>query len=653
MNEHVLNKLQFDVVRTLLATRCKGSAGRKLAERIRPSRSPKQVQLWMDQVRELLDESQNIGLPPLGSVRDIREFVVASARPAGLEADELGEIADALSATSGVRQWAGELSDRAVLLRALTERVGDLDPIAAKIRDAIDSRHCVVDQASAKLSSVRATIRKAKDQIAIVFKRLLRQTSLTRYLQYANTTIHNDRSVVPLKAEHRGRIAGIVHRSSDSGATLFVEPTEAVELNNSIVRLRQEEHKEICRILGELSRLVHVNADEIIKTINTIAVLDLLTAKVCFARDFNALIPALSEDRSLALYDARHPVLESMVSVDRREAPSKASGDGHDSSESAERVEAIVPITVRLGDDFDLLVITGPNTGGKTVALKTVGLIALMHQAGIPIPVSPGSTMPVYKDIFIDIGDEQSIEQSLSTFSAHLATVLNILDHAGPKSLVLIDELGSGTDPDEGAAIGRAVMEELLSRKASIMVTTHLSALKAVAFTQDRVDNASVDFDIQTLKPLYRLLIGEPGNSHALVIAKRLGMSQLMVDRARSHLSGQQQALKKAIAGTLASRRDAERARDRALQATLKAEQHQQELLRQTNALSAAREHHERWVRWVSELSPGDSVFVKSFDRPGHVVRMQLHQQTAIISAGAIDIEVSLTQLQPPEDTAA
>ncbi len=644
MDEHVLDKLQFDAVRALLAARCKGSAGRKLAKRIRPSSSPKQVRLWLDQLRELLEASQSIGLPPLGSVRDIRDYVLASAQPAGLDAEALGEIADALSATAGVRQWASELSDQAVLLRTLTDRVGDLSPIAARIREAIDSRHCVVDHASAKLSSVRATIQKAKDQITIVFKRLLRQASVTRYLQYANTTIHNDRSVVPLKAEHRGRIAGIVHRSSDSGATLFVEPTEAVELNNAIVRLRQEEHKEVCRILGELSRLVHINAEEIIKTINTIAVLDLLTAKVCFARDFNALIPEFSETRSMELHDARHPVLESMLSADEGETQPEAPDKCGDS---------IVPITVRLGDDFDLLIITGPNTGGKTVALKTVGLMALMHQAGIPLPVSAGSKMPVYKDIFVDIGDEQSIEQSLSTFSAHLATVLNILDHAGPKSLVLIDELGSGTDPDEGAAIGRAVMEELLRRKASIMVTTHLSALKAVAFTQDRVDNASVDFDIQTLKPLYRILIGEPGNSHALVIAQRLGMPKSLIDRARSHLSGQQQALKKAIAGTLASRREAEQARVQALQARLKAEEHQQELQRQTNALSAAREHHERWVRWVSDLSPGDNVFVKSFDRPGRVVRMQLHRQTAVVSAGAMDIEVSLSQLQPLEDTAA
>ncbi|MEE9295737.1 MAG: DNA strand exchange inhibitor protein, partial [Phycisphaerae bacterium] len=309
----------------------------------------------------------------------------------------------------------------------------------------------------------------------------------------------------------------------------------------------------------------------------------------------------------------------------------------------------VVPIDIRLGDDFDLLVITGPNTGGKTVALKTLGLLTLMTQAGIPIPVGPGPRTPIFNNVFVDIGDEQSIEQSLSTFSSHLSNLLDILKRADRDSLVLIDELGAGTDPDEGAAIGRAIMQELLKIGASGCITTHLSALKAVAYTEPRVDNACVEFDPQTLKPLYRLRIGEPGNSNALVIAQRLGMGHKMIERARSHLDARHQALTRAIAGTLESRRQAENARRDAVDARLEAEKQSLEHQKQARALNEARQAHQRWVDWINHLSEGDEVFVRSFERLGTIVRMQFHKQTAIVAAGPVDLEVRLQELIPPD----
>ncbi len=637
MDSIVLEKLQFDAVRELLAARCRCHVGRELALRISPSGSPTMVNRWLSQVREMKTSQEAVGLPPLGGVRDVREAVAQSGRPAGLEPEALADVASTLEASGLVTQWGSQLPEEVELVRRLVDRVGDFTPIARRIQDAIDGRGNVRDLGSPRLASIRGTIAKARDQIDIVLKRLLRQPSVTRCLQYAGATFHNDRRVLPLKSEHRGRVDGIVHRSSDSGATLFVEPSEAVELNNSIVQLGLEEHKEITRILGELSRLVHMNAEAILKSIEAVAVLDVLSAKVRYAADYRACIPEISDDRTLELVDARHPVLEKLF---------------EDEAAAGKPTREVVPISVRLGDDFDLLVITGPNTGGKTVALKTVGLLALMAQAGIPIPAAPGSKAPVYKNVFVDIGDEQSIEQSLSTFSSHMSTVLDILKQAGRRSLVLIDELGAGTDPDEGAAIGRAVMEELLRLGVSGVVTTHLSVLKAVAFTETRVDNASVEFDVETLEPLYHVRIGEPGNSNALIIAERLGMSVSLVRRAESHLSDRQQELSKAIEGTLASRRRAERARADARQAELEAERRREELERQTQALDEARQEHDRWVAWINTLSSGDEVYVRSFDRVGKVVRMQLHQQTAVVSAGALDFEVALRELAPPETAA-
>lgn len=294
------------------------------------------------------------------------------------------------------------------------------------------------------------------------------------------------------------------------------------------------------------------------------------------------------------------------------------------------------------------MVITGPNTGGKSVALKTAGLIAVMAQAGIPITAAAGSCVPIYRGVFIDVGDEQSLEQSLSTFSSHLTNILAVLKKTREDSLVLIDELGAGTDPDEGAAIGRAVIDELLARRCSAMVTTHLSALKGVAYTNPRVDNAAVEFDVATLRPTYRLLLGEPGNSNAIVIAERLGMSPKLVAAAKSHLAQAHRALHDAIAGTIESRRAAEQARRQAEDARLEAERSRAAFEEEQRRLAETRAAHERWIAWVNELAPGDAVFVKTFNRPGKVVRVQLHNQKAVVATGFVEVEVPFADLDLP-----
>jgi DNA mismatch repair protein MutS2 len=437
--------------------------------------------------------------------------------------------------------------------------------------------------------------------------------------------------VLPLKTDYRGHVKGIVHTSSDSGETLFVEPAEVVQANNAIVQMREDERKEVTRILGELSLIVHHNEAPILATLDALGGLDLITAKVRYLRSREAVCPEISEDQKMFLTNARHPLLLELA---------RQAGGGR----------GVVPIDVRLGDDFDLLVITGPNTGGKTVTLKTIGMIALMTQCGIPIPAGAGSRMPVYRQIFIDVGDEQSIEQSLSTFSAHMANILHVLKHAGKQSLVLLDEVGSGTDPDEGAAIGRSIIDELLRIGCSAVVTTHLSTLKSVAFAEERVDNGSVEFDVETLRPTYRLRLGEPGNSNALIIAQRLGMPKRMAHRARGYLSRRSQAVKKAIEATLDSRRQAERARLEAHQALLDAERQRVQYEQQARRLESEREAHHAWYQWVNALKPGAEVFVRKFERSAKLVRLQLQKQTALINAGAVDMEVHLSELSRPVD---
>jgi len=637
MNDATLQKLEFEEIRRVLAGHCACSLGKRLAGSLKPSTKPALVRHWLSQVQELSASAELYSFPPMGGVHDIREHVRASAFPAPLEADILALIAETLAATTALRSWFDRVASIAPTLRTLDESVNDLSPITEHIRQAIDDRGAVRDYASPKLAAIRRTVEEARGRIRTVFDRILRQSSVTRMLQYSAATFHNDRLVLPLKAEQRGRIPGIIHRTSDSGATLFVEPAESVELNNTLVRLRDEENKEITRILGELTQHVRREAVPILNTLRAIGVLDLIAAKVRYAKKRTCLCPAIDEGGVLALHDARHPLLIELF--DRQE------------QEGGPRRE-VVPIDVRLGDDFDILVMTGPNTGGKTVTLKTVGLLALMTQCGIPIPAGEGCKMPVYEDIFIDIGDEQSLQQSLSTFSSHLATLLDILRRSTSRTLVLIDELGAGTDPDEGAAIGRAVLAELLQLGAKAIVSTHLSALKAVAFSTPRVDNAAVEFDPQTLGPTYHVRLGEPGNSNALIIAKRLGMPARLVQMAKGFLDDRAGALNKAIAGTLTSRREAEEARRAAREATLLAERQREQFERDGAELKRSHEAFGRWTKWVNDLRPGDEVFIRSLRRAAKVVRMQLHKQTALVSAGAMDIEVPLRDIERPETRA-
>ncbi len=634
MNESTLQKLEFEAIKETIADYCASGLGRRLADSITPTSKPHVVGEWLEQVRELLSLLDEHGFPPMAGIHDLNEEVRACRFPTPLEPEALARMAETLQATATLKGWLARVTQQKVPnLLTLDKRIHNFGELAAKINDAIDPRGEVRDYASDRLSAIRSTIRAARDRVRDVFDRLTRQSSVTKMLQYSGATFHSDRMVLPLKAEYRGRIEGIIHRSSDTGATLFVEPAESVELNNRIIRLRDEESKEVTRILKELCTLVSEESSDIITTMRAIGILDLVAAKCRYAKKRACQIPIIDE-RVLDLHEARHPLL-----IELFDEETKQSGSARE----------VVPIDVRLGDDFDVLAITGPNTGGKTVALKTVGLLALMTQSGIPIPVGEGSRICVFKDIFVDIGDEQSIQQSLSTFSSHLSNIIKILNKSDGGTLVLIDELGAGTDPDEGAAIGQAIILELVQLGARGIVTTHLSALKALAYNTARVDNGCVEFDPQSLRPTYKLRLGEPGNSNALIIAKRLGMPPRLVQTAKKHLDDRNRMLHEAIKGTLDSRREAERARKDARQAALKAQRIKEEFDEQREQLQNARKEFEEWTEWVNDLKKGDEVYVQSLRSNAKVVRVQLHKQKVTITSRTMDIEVPLSDIKEPQ----
>jgi len=634
MDAHSLERLDFQQIRELVASYALTGLGRSLAGTIRPIARVALVQRWLHQVQELQRLIEQRGMPPFGGITDIREILLRCGPPLRVTADEMALVGATLDGTHAVAEYLRDLPPDCPELLHLAGRVGDFRTIAERIRAVIDERGHVRDDASPKLAGIRREIEEASRQIHATIEHLLRDPEVRRLLQYPNHTFHGDRLVLPVRAEYRGRLAGIVHRASDSGATLYVEPAAVVELNNLISNLRSAEQEEIGRLLWDLSHEIHLNGREVHKTLDTLAVLDLIAAKVRFARDFELHCPEIGPDGTLNMLAARHPLL---LDLARRK---RAAG---------EVPAEVVPIDFRVGQDFNLLIITGPNTGGKTVTLKTIGLLCLMLQAGVPVPVAPGSQFGLFGNVLIDVGDEQSMQQSLSTFSAHLTRIIDMLRHAGPRTLLLLDELGAGTDPDEGAALGRAILEELLRLQCRGVATTHLGALKGFALMHQGAENACVEFNGETLRPTFHLAIGEPGQSNAIEVAQRLGMSKRMVAAARRNLSRKARALHAALEGTRLVKRQAEDARRMAETAHVEATRVQSEAQAARVHLERQQADFQRWVQRVVHLQPGDPVRVRDFDRDGKIVRLRLDQQRAEVDVGVYWVEVPLGDVLPPE----
>ncbi|NPV71573.1 MAG: endonuclease MutS2 [Firmicutes bacterium] len=443
--------------------------------------------------------------PPLRGIRDIAAVVKRCELGGTAGPGELVDVAATASVTSDLKRFLSQVTQPGSPLHSRAARLCNLRDLSLSIMECLTDEAEVRDDASPELKRIRSQMRNLAAKVRERLDSMTRSPDMVRLLQEPIVTLRAGRYVIPVRQEHKALVPGVVHDQSASGATLFVEPMAVVEMNNDIRRLEMAERDEIERILRDLSARVSERADELLETIEAAAWIDFAFAKGRLSIDMEASEPVLGSGWVIDLKRARHPLLH---------------GD-------------VVPVDVHLGRSFDTLVITGPNTGGKTVTLKTVGLLTLMAHAGLHLPAGYGSVISLFNGVFCDVGDEQSIEQSLSTFSSHMSHIVEIIRKAGEGSLVLLDELGAGTDPAEGSALAMAILEHLHSAGARTIATTHYSELKSFAFTRDRVENASVEFDVETLRPTYRLTIGLPGRSNAFEIAARLGLDGSIIDKAR------------------------------------------------------------------------------------------------------------------------
>ncbi|MEL7632256.1 MULTISPECIES: endonuclease MutS2 [Sporomusa] len=506
MEVSVFTTLEFNKIRDMLAERTGSVMGRELAESIIPVNDAGEVEIRLAETAEARTVMNQVSAVPLGGIRDVRAGIKRAALGAILEPHELLAVASTLYAARRMKNFLAELPVEIPLLAAMAGQITLLRNIETTIEATVTEQGTIRDDASGELLKIRREIRQSQSRVKERLDSILRSGEYQKYFQDALVTMRGDRYVIPIKQEFRNNFPGIVHDQSSSGATLFIEPMAIVNLNNDIKQLMSAEKNEIERILTVVTGQIANVADVIEDNLALLARLDFIFAKAKLSIDMRAVQPVINEQGHVNLIQARHPLI----------AP-----------------ENVVPIDVRLGRHFTTLLITGPNTGGKTVTLKTVGLFALMTQSGLFIPAAADSEMPVIGNIFADIGDEQSIEQSLSTFSGHMTNLVGILKKVAANDLVLIDEIGAGTDPSEGAALAMAILEHMHTIGAKTIATTHYSELKTFAYTRHGIENASVEFDIQTLRPTYRLLIGIPGSSNAFAISQRLGLSESIIGRAK------------------------------------------------------------------------------------------------------------------------
>lgn len=515
MNEKAIHILELNKVLERLANYTTFSGGADLARELFPTSDIDEARTWQAETAEARLMFANQFNASLGGARDVRDAAILAQRGIMVEASTLLDIRLTLRRGTTLKRTLGRMKGQYPLLSDIAAEIEECNDLQAEIERVLDENAVVKDSASPQLAMIRRDLKIAFDRLQTKLQRLISSSTNQPLLQEALVTMRNGRYVVPLKADHKGKIPGIVHDSSASGATLWIEPLETVELNNRWRELQLDEEKEIRRILQALTDLVAFDSERIVRTVEVLGYLDLIFAKARYADEMKATQPELLpfKDKAgnadhpgstITLLGARHPLL---------------SGN-------------IVPIDVEFDESTWVLVVTGPNTGGKTVSLKTVGLLTLMAQCGLHVPAER-ARLTVFDGVYADIGDEQSIEQSLSTFSSHMTNTIQILRECDDHSLVLLDELGAGTDPAEGSALARAILNHLKNRRVTTMVTTHHPELKVYSVETPGVRNASVEFDLNTLAPTYRLIMGLPGRSNALAIAQRIGLNQDIIEDAR------------------------------------------------------------------------------------------------------------------------
>lgn len=538
MDKRVLSILEFDKVRTQLASFAASEVGAALCEALTPVSDGVTARTLLAQTLEADGIYRMSGQNPIESFPDMRPTLKRMHASLALSAKELLLIARCLHVSRLAREKL-IVQENANLIRHMAGQLSSHRSVEEEIARCILSDDEISDNASPELGSIRRQMRIVNERARDRLNNMVKSITFQKYLQEPIITIRNGRFVLPVKQEARSEVPGLIHDQSGSGATLFIEPMAVVELGNELKRLLGAEQEEIERVLAGLTALTEPCADDLYESIGLLAVLDLIFAKAALGRSMRAHCPALTDDGPVRLLGARHPLIDAAV---------------------------VVPIDVWLGEKFSTLIITGPNTGGKTVTLKTIGLFALMAQAGLFIPALEVSSLRVFHNIYADIGDEQSIEQSLSTFSSHMSNIVSVLKCADARSLVLLDELGAGTDPIEGAALAMSILETLHARGCLTVATTHYSEIKAFALTREGMENASMEFDVDRLCPTYRLFVGIPGKSNAFEIASRLGLHADVITSARTFLKQEDVEFEDVIQNAQAERQRAALEREQAVE---------------------------------------------------------------------------------------
>ena len=509
MDDRVLDKLEYRRIIERLRDRAATTTGKERAGALTPAKALFEVGIALEETSQAKDLLRLFPMFSLGGVHDIRELEKKAAMDGVIGSQEFLTLLDTLRASDRIREFLKKPELPFPAIVALAGGLHPLTPLQNEISRIITDEGEVADKASPELHRLRVRLRALQGRARDRLESMIRNPEIIKYLQDPIISIRGDRYVLPVRAESRQQIPGIVHDISGSGSTVFVEPIQVVEINNETHQCEIEERAEVYRILRELTAKVKAAGDQLADIRESLTHLDFVMAKGKLSEMSDCYCPVINDKGYILLKQARHPLISGKV----------------------------VPVTVELGRDFDSIIVTGPNTGGKTVLLKTIGLLTLMAQAGLHIPADDGSEVAVFRQVFVDIGDEQSIEQSLSTFSSHMTNIIAITRQADADSLVLLDELGAGTDPAEGAALGMAIVEDLLRKNAKLVATTHYSELKSFASSHPRVENASVEFDAETLRPTYRLMMGIPGRSNAFEISSRLGLDPSIIEGARSFQS--------------------------------------------------------------------------------------------------------------------
>lgn len=571
--EKYIKTLELNKILEMLASHTSNEATRQMALDIRPCTDCEEVKREIEKVSQAFELSVRFGTPPFTNFKDINGHLKRAGSGGRLSLRDLLDVLVMLKQIKGLHEWYGHCEDIETDLDYLFSCLIPNDALIMRLETSIISEDELSDGASPELSSIRRKIRQTGSKLRSTLDKMVKSSSMQKYLQESVVTMRDGRYVLPVKSEYKGAVPGLVHDTSATGQTFFIEPMSIVECNNDIKILESQEQEEIDRIIRALTAECALYSDSIAEGWRVCTILNLYFAKSNFAAKMKASAPIISDDGVIELHRARHPLID----------PKRA-----------------VPVDISIGKEYSALIITGPNTGGKTVSLKTTGLLTLMTMCGLLIPVADGSRISVFDNILVDIGDNQSIEQNLSTFSSHINQVIEIINKADDRSLVLLDELGSGTDPVEGAALAVSVIERLKASGAKLMVTTHYQELKIYAIETDDTQNASCEFDVATLKPTYKLITGSPGKSNAFEICRSLGMPDDIISEARSLVGSENMRLENVIGKLEAARKELEKQNAEVKCLRLEAQENAEKLEKELAALEKLKEDELEKARNIS-----------------------------------------------------